>query len=54
MAFTCAAMFLLGVARARVTEAWWTSAIETLALGALVAAAAFGAGAAVAALIGAL
>jgi VIT1/CCC1 family predicted Fe2+/Mn2+ transporter len=50
--FTLLAMFLLGIARARVTlEVWWKSAVETLLLGIVVAAAAYGAGALVAAII---
>jgi VIT1/CCC1 family predicted Fe2+/Mn2+ transporter len=52
-ALTLTAMFVLGMARARVTlEPWWKSALETLVLGAIVAAAAYGAGALVAALVG--
>jgi VIT1/CCC1 family predicted Fe2+/Mn2+ transporter len=51
-AFTLLAMFLLGIARARVTlEVWWKSALETLLLGVVVAAAAYGAGAFVAMII---
>jgi vacuolar iron transporter family protein len=52
-AATLATMFALGVARSAVTrERWWKSGGETLALGAVVAAAAYGAGA-IAAAIGA-
>lgn len=48
-ALTFSAQFGLGAARAAVTgERWWKSGIETLALGALVAVAAYGAGALVA------
>ncbi len=43
---TMGAMFLLGALRARVTlERWWKTALETLFLGAVVAATAYGAGA---------
>ena len=42
---TMAALFAVGAARAVVTvDTWWRSGLETLALGAIVAAAAFGAG----------
>lgn len=52
-AFTLLAMFLLGALRARVTrEQWWKSALETVGLGTVVAATAYGAGALVAALAG--
>jgi vacuolar iron transporter family protein len=52
-AATLLTMFALGVARSAITrERWWLSGGETLALGAVVAAAAYGAGA-VAAAIGA-
>jgi VIT1/CCC1 family predicted Fe2+/Mn2+ transporter len=52
-AATLATMFALGVARSPITrEPWWKSGGETLALGALVAAAAYGAGA-IAAAVGA-
>jgi VIT1/CCC1 family predicted Fe2+/Mn2+ transporter len=48
-ALTFAAQFGLGAARAAITaERWWKSGIETLALGTVVAAAAYGAGALVA------
>ena len=47
---TFVALFLVGAARATVTtERWWKAGLETLALGALVAAAAYGASAVVAA-----
>jgi VIT1/CCC1 family predicted Fe2+/Mn2+ transporter len=46
---TFAAQFLIGAARASITtERWWKSGAETLGLGVLVAAAAYGAGALVA------
>lgn len=52
-AITLATMFGLGAIRAVVTnEVWWRSALETLALGTVVAAAAYTAGAGVAALVG--
>jgi VIT1/CCC1 family predicted Fe2+/Mn2+ transporter len=42
---TFVALFLLGAARALVTrDRWWQTGLETLALGAVVAAAAYGAG----------
>jgi VIT1/CCC1 family predicted Fe2+/Mn2+ transporter len=42
---TFACLFLLGAARALVTrDQWWRTGLETLALGAVVAAAAYGAG----------
>jgi VIT1/CCC1 family predicted Fe2+/Mn2+ transporter len=42
---TMAALFAVGAARAVVTvDTWWRSGVETLVLGAVVAAAAFGAG----------
>ena len=42
---TMAALFAVGAGRAVVTvDTWWRSGLETLALGAIVAAAAFGAG----------
>ena len=48
-ALTFSAQFGLGVARAAITgERWWKSGIETLVLGVVVAAAAYGAGALVA------
>ena len=48
-------MFALGAARSLVTsEQWWRSGLETLALGALVAMTAYGAGVLVARLAGAL
>jgi VIT1/CCC1 family predicted Fe2+/Mn2+ transporter len=48
-ALTFSVQFGLGAARAAVTlERWWKSGLETLALGVLVAAAAYGAGALVA------
>jgi VIT1/CCC1 family predicted Fe2+/Mn2+ transporter len=48
-ALTFTAQFGLGVARAAITaERWWKSGLETLALGGVVAAAAYGAGALVA------
>jgi VIT1/CCC1 family predicted Fe2+/Mn2+ transporter len=50
--FTFAALFGVGAARASLTkEHWWTAGAETLGLGALVAAAAYGASALVAGLI---
>lgn len=52
-AFTLLAMFLLGALRARVTrEQWWRSALETVGLGTVVAATAYGAGALVVTLAG--
>jgi VIT1/CCC1 family predicted Fe2+/Mn2+ transporter len=46
---TFVTLFLLGVARATITtERWWKTGLETLALGALVALAAYGAGVVVA------
>jgi VIT1/CCC1 family predicted Fe2+/Mn2+ transporter len=49
---TFATMFGLGVARSAITrEAWWRTGLETLALGVVVAAAAYGAGALVAAVL---
>ncbi len=46
---TLVAMFLLGAARAAVTrEQWWRTALETLVLGAIVAATAYAGGAVVA------
>jgi len=45
-AATCGALFGLGAARALVTrDRWWMSGLETLGLGAVVAVAAYGAGA---------
>jgi VIT1/CCC1 family predicted Fe2+/Mn2+ transporter len=53
MALTFIALFLVGVARATLTkERWWAAGLETLSLGALVAAAAYGASALVAHAIG--
>ena len=50
MAVTFLALFLIGAARATLTaERWWQAGLETLGLGALVAAAAYGASAVVAA-----
>jgi vacuolar iron transporter family protein len=50
---TLAALFAVGAARALVTaDRWWTAGLEMLALGVLVAAAAYGAGAFVAGLVG--
>ena len=52
---TFAALFGVGVARAAVTtERWWRSGLETLALGAVVAVAAYGAGYLAAAAVGGL
>lgn len=52
---TFACMFLLGAARAFVTrDRWWRTGLETLALGAVVAAAAYGAGMLVARVVGEL
>jgi VIT1/CCC1 family predicted Fe2+/Mn2+ transporter len=49
-ATTFLTLFLLGTARAAITtERWWKTGLETLLLGALVAAAAYGAGVVVAA-----
>lgn len=51
---TLAAMFALGVVRAGITrEPWWRSSLETVGLGAVVAATAYAAGALAAALIAA-
>lgn len=51
-AMTFASLFLLGAVRAMVTnERWWRTGLETLALGALVAVAAYGAGAAIASVL---
>jgi VIT1/CCC1 family predicted Fe2+/Mn2+ transporter len=48
-----AALFAVGAVRALVTaDRWWRTGLEMLALGALVAASAYGAGAVVSALIG--
>lgn len=50
---TFATLFLLGAIRASVTvDEWWRAGLETLALGAVVAVAAFGAGRLVAAVAG--
>ncbi len=50
---TLAALFGVGVARAAVTsDRWWRTGVEQLLLGAVVALAAYGAGALVAAMIG--
>jgi VIT1/CCC1 family predicted Fe2+/Mn2+ transporter len=50
---TLAALFGIGASRALVTvDRWWKAGLEMLLLGALVAAAAFGSGALVAALVG--
>ncbi|MBM3821091.1 MAG: hypothetical protein FJW14_19035 [Acidimicrobiia bacterium] len=47
-AFTMASLFGVGVARAAITrDRWWKTGLEMLALGGLVAAAAYGAGAVV-------
>src|SRR5688572_20704742 len=52
-AFTFVTLFLVGAARASVTvDRWWQAGIEMLALGVVVAVAAFGAGAIVTALVG--
>lgn len=52
-ALTFAALFAIGAARATLTnERWWRAGLETLSLGALVAAAAYGASALVAAALG--
>ena len=49
---TLAALFAVGVARAAVTlDRWWKSGLEMLALGGIVALAAYGAGALVAAVV---
>jgi hypothetical protein len=49
-AATFATLYLLGAARAAITRSrWWLSGLETLALGAVVAGAAYGAGRLVAA-----
>jgi VIT1/CCC1 family predicted Fe2+/Mn2+ transporter len=49
-ALTFLALFMIGVARATLTrERWWRAGLETLSLGALVAGAAYGASAGVAA-----
>jgi VIT1/CCC1 family predicted Fe2+/Mn2+ transporter len=54
-ALTLAAMFGLGAARACATaEVWWKTALETLGLGAIVAAAAYAAGLAARALVGSM
>ena len=51
-ALTLAMLFAVGAARALVTvDRWWIAGLEMLGLGAIVAAAAYGAGAAAAALI---
>lgn len=51
-ALTFVALFAVGAARATLTsERWWKAGLETLSLGALVAAAAYGAGALIASLI---
>jgi VIT1/CCC1 family predicted Fe2+/Mn2+ transporter len=51
--FTMAALFGVGVARAAVTQdRWWRTGLEMLMLGGVVAVAAYGAGALVAALVG--
>ena len=53
IALTFAALFAVGSSRALVTvDRWWCAGLEMLILGALVAAAAYGSGAAVAGLIG--
>jgi VIT1/CCC1 family predicted Fe2+/Mn2+ transporter len=53
IALTFAALFAVGSSRALVTvDRWWLAGLEMLVLGALVAAAAYGSGAAVAGLIG--
>jgi vacuolar iron transporter family protein len=52
-ALTLTALFAVGAARALVTvDRWWSAGLEMLALGVVVAAAAYASGAAVAALIG--
>jgi VIT1/CCC1 family predicted Fe2+/Mn2+ transporter len=52
-ALTMVALFLIGAGRATLTrERWWVAGLETLSLGALVAAAAYGASALVASMIG--
>jgi VIT1/CCC1 family predicted Fe2+/Mn2+ transporter len=52
-AFTMASLFAVGVARAAVTrDRWWRTGLEMLLLGGVVAAAAYGAGALVAAIVG--
>ena len=52
VASTFAALFVVGALRSLVTiDRWWSAGLEMLALGALVAAAAFGSGALVAALL---
>ncbi len=51
-ALTLAALFAVGAARASVTDGqWWRAGVEMLALGAIVAAAAYGAGALVAVVV---
>ena len=53
-AFTFTTLFALGAARAFVTvDRWWRSGLETLALGVVVAVAAYGAGRVGAAIVGA-
>jgi VIT1/CCC1 family predicted Fe2+/Mn2+ transporter len=52
-AFTLSAMFAVGASRALITRVrWWTAGVEMLALGAVVAALAYGSGKLVAALVG--
>jgi VIT1/CCC1 family predicted Fe2+/Mn2+ transporter len=54
-ALTMLALFLIGAARATLTnERWWRAGLETLSLGAVVAAAAYAASALVAAAVGEL
>lgn len=51
-ALSLAVLFVVGAARSRVgTGRWWTNGLEMLGLGMLVGAAAYGAGAAVAAIV---
>jgi VIT1/CCC1 family predicted Fe2+/Mn2+ transporter len=55
IAFTLASLFAIGAARALVTvDRWWVAGLEMLGLGIVVAAAAYGSGALVARLVGAL
>ena len=50
--FTLTALFAVGAARTTVTVGrWWAAGLEMLALGLVVAAAAYGAGAAIAAVL---
>ena len=52
IAFTLVAMFVVGASRALIARArWWAAGLEMLALGAVVAALAYGSGKLVAALV---